>query len=123
MTRMLIIVIKMRYLNKLCYLKGDGGIQMIKIYSMETCPDCINVHLQVKDNKNFKIIDIGEDVKNLKEFIRLRDTNKVFDECKKNGSIGIPCFVLEDGSITLNEEDVGLNKAQENATCSLKGGC
>ena len=72
---------------------------MIKVYSMESCPDCINVHSQVKDNDNFEIIDIGKDVRNLKEFIRLRDNNKTFDECKANGSIGIPCFVKEDGIV------------------------
>lgn len=97
---------------------------MIKVYGMDTCPDCINVHLQVKDNPNFKIIDIGKNIKDLKEFIRLRDTSPIFDECKVNGSIGIPCFVREDGSITLNVKDVGLKKAiVENVTCSLKGGC
>ena len=104
-------------------LSFNRGEIMIKVYTMETCPDCINVHLQIKDNDNFKVIDIGKDVKNLKEFIRLRDNNQIFAECKANGSIGIPCFVKEDGSITLNVEDVGLQKAIEYATCSLKGGC
>ena len=45
----------------------------------------------------------------MKEFLRLRDTSPVFDEAKKNGSIGIPCFVLEDGTVTLDPKDAGLH--------------
>lgn len=38
----------------------------------------------------------------------LRDNNPVFDECKKKGYAGIPCFVTEDGTVTLTPEEVGL---------------
>lgn len=41
---------------------------MIKIYGMETCPDCTYVEEQVKDNDNYQIVDIGRHVKYLKEF-------------------------------------------------------
>lgn len=53
-------------------------------------------------------MDIGEHVKILKEFLAIRDNNELFDECKENGYAGIPCFVREDGSVTLVPEDVGL---------------
>jgi len=34
---------------------------------------------------------------NLKKFLHYRDTRKEFDEIKKAGRVGIPCFVLNDG--------------------------
>ena len=72
------------------------------------------------------MIDIGKHVLNLKEFLKLRDTNAVFDEAKKIGAAGIPCFVLEDGTVTLTPEDAGLKSRPitEGASCSLDGtGC
>lgn len=46
---------------------------MIKIYGMETCPDCTYVEEQVKDNNQYEVIDIGQHVRDLKAFLRLRD--------------------------------------------------
>ena len=74
---------------------------MIKIYSMNTCPDCIYVEEQIQGDDRYEIIDIGSHVKYLKEFLRIRDNSPVFNEAKKVGAAGIPCFVLEDGSVTL----------------------
>ena len=99
---------------------------MIKIYSMETCPDCTYVEEQIKGNSNYEVIDIGAHVRDLKAFLKLRDTNPVFDEAKKMGAAGIPCFVLEDGTVTLKPEDAGLQSrpVTEGASCSLDGtGC
>ena len=99
---------------------------MIKIYGMETCPDCTYVEEQIKGNANYEVIDIGLHVKDLKAFLKLRDNNAVFDEAKKVGAAGIPCFVLEDGTVTLTPEDAGLKSRpiSEGATCSLDGtGC
>ena len=40
----------------------------------------------------------------LKEFLRLRDENPLFQDIKENGGIGIPCIVREDGTLTLDWE-------------------
>lgn len=99
---------------------------MIKIYGMETCPDCTYVEEQVKGNDKYEIIDIGRNVKDLKAFLKLRDNSPIFDEAKRNGAAGIPCFVLEDGTITLRPEDAGLNSRpiNEGAVCNIDGsGC
>lgn len=99
---------------------------MIKIYGMDTCPDCTYVEAQVKGNDRYEIIDIGQHVKNLKAFLKLRDHSSVFDEAKRIGAAGIPCFVLEDGTVTLRPEDAGLHShpIEEGATCNLDGsGC
>ena len=99
---------------------------MIKIYGMPTCPDCTYVEKQVEGNDKYTVIDIGRHVKDLKEFLRLRDSSAAFDEAKKNGWVGIPCFVLEDGSVTLIAEEAGLQSrpVTVGATCNIDGsGC
>jgi len=83
---------------------------MIKIYGMPSCPDCQVIAPQVMQHlEKYQPNDIGSDVHVMKEFLQLRDTNPAFDEAKKNGSIGIPCFVLEDGTVTLDPKDAGLH--------------
>ncbi len=98
---------------------------MIKIYGMKSCPDCVAVDRQVEGNSRYQVIDIGEHVGLLKEFLRLRDNNPVFDEAKKKGYAGIPCFVLEDGTVTLNPEEAGLKSGRpEPTSCRIDGsGC
>lgn len=94
---------------------------------METCPDCTAVKAQVKDDSRFEVIDIGKHVRNLKDFLRLRDKNAAFDVMKRVGAVGIPCFVLEDGTVTFKPEKAGVTmERQENdgATCNIDGsGC
>lgn len=100
---------------------------MIKIYGMPSCPDCAFIEKQIEGNAEFNYIDIGKNVRDLRAFLRLRDNNPVFDRLKKVGDVCIPCFVLEDGTVTLDPADVGLiERGKEGATtaCSLNGkGC
>lgn len=97
---------------------------MIKVFVMQTCPDCTAVKEQAKNDPRFELIDIGEHVRNLKQFLTLRDNNPAFDAVKRHGSIGIPCFVLEDGSVTFSLEDVNLKETETGASCSIDGkGC
>ena len=91
---------------------------------MATCPDCFQVKEQLKDNPKYKLIDIGEHVRNLKEFLRLRDASPVFDDARRNGYIGIPCFVAEDGGVTFSNDDVVNGDIPSGASCSIDGkGC
>lgn len=104
---------------------------MIKIYSMPTCPDCEWVEKQIEGKSGYEIIDIGSHVRKLKEFLRLRDTDPAFDSARKAGAAGIPCFVLEDGLVTLIPEEAGLHsrpagdgRLSEGASCNIDGsGC
>lgn len=98
---------------------------MIKIYGMDTCPDCTYVDEQVSNNPEYEIIDIGRHVKDLKAFLKFRDNHPVFEEARKYGFVGIPCFVLEDGTVTLTPEDAGLHsRPTAGSACNLDGtGC
>ena len=82
---------------------------MIKIYGMPTCPYCDFVHEQIKGREDeFEYINIGANIRNMSAFTRLRDKNPVFDRMKRIGDVGIPAFVLEDGTVTIDPADVGL---------------
>ena len=100
---------------------------MIKIYGMKTCPDCAYEDEQVEGNSQYEVIDIGAHVKNLKEFLRLRDNSPAFAVIRRVGAVGIPCFVLDDGTVTLKAEEAGLKprpKNVESASCRIDGsGC
>ncbi len=101
---------------------------MIKIYVMSTCPDCTEVKCLAADDERFQIIDIGEHVRNLKEFLRLRDSHPKFKVAREQGFVGIPSFVKEDGTVTFKAEEVGLGtkpvEYEEGSTCNIDGsGC
>ena len=97
---------------------------MIKIYGMPSCPYCAYIEGQIKDNPNFVYVDIGKDVHDLHAFLELRDHNEAFLPYKAIGDVGIPCFVLEDGSVTLEPSDVGLVSLSQAGACKIDGsGC
>ena len=52
----------------------------------------------------YEYVDITESTKNLRAFLAMRDTLPVYDEAKAEGRIGIPSFVWEDGSVTLDTD-------------------
>ena len=85
---------------------------MIKIYGMITCPDCSYLLDQISGLEDkYEYIEIGEHVLKMKEFLRIRDSKdngEIFKDVKEAGGVGIPCFVLEDGRISLDPNVAGL---------------
>ena len=69
---------------------------------MESCPDCAQAKQLYGDNQNYEIIDIGKQARNLKEFLALRDNHPAFAKVRERGTIGIPCFVKEDGEVVIS---------------------
>ena len=99
---------------------------MIKVYKMSQCPDCISIEDQLSDSSKYEVIDIGASPLALKEFLVLRDGSPAFDKIRRKGVIGIPCFVLEDGTVTFRPEEAGITpESTKKASCSLDGstGC
>ena len=76
---------------------------MLKIYGSMLCPDCVDCCADL-DNRSveYEFLDFSHSLKNLKEILSLRDTLSVFASVRENGSIGIPCIVRDDGSVTLD---------------------
>ena len=104
---------------------------MLKIYGSEMCPDCRECKVNFNTHAiEYVSIDINENLKNLKDFLKLRDSSPVFDAAKEAGGIGIPAIVREDGTVTLDWEGYLREKGlpvvyKEGAeVCSLDGkGC
>ena len=94
---------------------------------MESCPDCLEVKQRYSNNPDFKLVDIGNQSRNLKEFLVLRDTHPAFIKVRERGNIGIPCFIKEDGTviISLKKFDDSFEPVYaEGAACNLDGtGC
>ena len=79
---------------------------MLKIYGSMLCPDCVECRVDLnKAGVAYEYLDFSDQLRNLKEFLALRDSDPVFDAVKQRGSIGIPCIVTEDGRITLDWEE------------------
>ena len=78
---------------------------MLKVYESEMCPDCIECKYNLdRNNIEYDNIDITKSLNGLKEFLKLRDKDEVFDDAKDNGYIGIPALVTDDGKLTLDWE-------------------
>jgi glutaredoxin-related protein len=97
----------------------ENELYMTKVFVMVTCPDCTQVKIQLADNPNYELIDIGEHVRNLKQFLAIRDNNAAFDPIKANGAIGIPCFVFEDGDVQFSIDDIVIKAIPEGDSCCL----
>ncbi len=105
----------------------------IKIYGHPLCPDCIALHASIEAN-NGKIAFEGHDIKKLRDlhdFLKLRDTAPEFDRLKAIGEIGIPCIITEDGAIIHDWESffkkqgwIVLEEQGNAKSCSIDGkGC
>ena len=69
---------------------------------MESCPDCTQAKQQYGDNPDYEIIDIGKQARDLKEFLSLRDNHPAFAKVRERGTIGIPCFVKDNGEVVIS---------------------
>lgn len=104
---------------------------MVKVYVMESCPDCTKVKELYSNDPQYELIDIGKLARNLKEFLALRDNHPAFKKVRERGTIGIPCFVKEDGEVIISlkryDESPVVNSQEEytsGAACNLDGtGC
>ena len=106
---------------------------MLKLYGTPACPYCKDC----KENFDrvgieYEYIDIMGELRNLGEFLALRDKNPVFDHSKEIEDIGVPALMKEDGTVFLDWEgymkDLGYEPEyhyiNEVPSCSLDGkGC
>lgn len=78
---------------------------MLKIYGSMLCPDCVQCREDLdKAGVEYEYLDFSENLKNLKEFLLLRE-GSLFDAIRAEGKIGIPCIQRENGSVTLDWEE------------------
>lgn len=79
---------------------------MLRIYGSMLCPDCVKCREDLdRAGVEYEYLDFSGSLKNLKEFLKLRDELELFAPVRAEGKIGIPCIVREDGSVTLDWEE------------------
>lgn len=96
----------------------------IIMYGAEICPDCVEAKalLSASAQVELEYRDITKSTKTLKEFLSYRDHEELFAPVVKDGKIGIPFFILEDGTKTLEVRDiVETGQAQLQSSCAIDG--
>lgn len=79
---------------------------MLKIYGSMQCPDCVQCREDLdRAGVAYEYLDFSDSLKNLKEFLVIRDGDPLFDGVREAGSIGIPCIVDGEGTISLSWEE------------------
>ena len=72
------------------------------IYGSMLCPDCVECKKDLDASETrYDYRDISENLLYLKEFLKIRDKNPLFDAVKAEGKIGIPCILHDDGRVAL----------------------
>ena len=78
----------------------------MRIYGTMQCPDCVECCKDLDASGiHYTFLEFSDNLKNLKEFLKIRDGSDLFDDARASGKIGIPCLIREDGSFTLEWEE------------------
>ncbi len=86
---------------------------MIKVYGSKLCPDCESLKMNLDHyHIEYEYLDVCENLKYLKEFLSIRDSSPLYDEVKKNNSIGIPT-IIDGDKIYLDWEAYLSNKGYQ----------
>ena len=97
----------------------------IIMYGADACPDCVTAKARLAASDTFELDerDITKSLKTLKEFLFYRDHDDLFAPVVRAGKIGIPFFILEDGSHTFEVDDIlkGEAYAPAASACSIDG--
>lgn len=79
---------------------------MLKIYGSLLCPDCVRCKEDLdRAGIAYEYLDFADHLLHLKEFLALRDQMDAFSQIKRDGGIGIPCILREDGTITFSWDE------------------
>lgn len=104
---------------------------MLKIYGSDLCKDCV-AYKGVLDAHQvaYEFINITESMANLKAFLALRDSSEAFAKVREKGTVGVPCIIEEDGSMTvlwkkwLADHGYEVPEMEAGQACSMDGkGC
>lgn len=76
----------------------------VTMYGAPICPDCVVAKEQLANKEDVEVTyrDITAETAIMKEFLAYRDHEPCFEPIRKEGKIGIPFFILEDGTKTFD---------------------
>lgn len=75
----------------------------VTVIGSHLCPDtlyALNRLSAAGAEVDFK--NLSASLSDLKIYLALRQDSPVYADIRENGGIGIPCFILEDGTVTCN---------------------
>ena len=79
----------------------------LTLYGSHLCQDTLYAICKLKDrNVEIDFKNISVDFSALKDFMKIRESDPVYEPVKKNGGLGMPLMILEDGTKTLDLEEV-----------------
>ncbi len=75
----------------------------LTVIGSHLCEDTRN-SLEVLKGKNVEVVfeNLSESLDSLKKYLSVRETSEMYAGVRTAGGIGIPCFVFEDGTKTLD---------------------
>lgn len=79
----------------------------VTVVGSHLCPDTLYaLNKLVEAGVEIEFKNMSASLPDLKVYLGLRDKEALYEQVKEGGGIGIPCFILEDGTKTLNLNDV-----------------
>lgn len=87
---------------------------MLTLFVSNVCPDTQPALDRLEElGLQFKVIDITENMKNLKHFLSYRDRLVYFEDIKKNNQVGVPLLMVGEGEEFILLEDIDKIKDKE----------
>lgn len=72
-------------------------MKKIKLFFSDKCPHCPPIISKLDELKiDYEKVNITNSMQELKEFLKLRDTEKFFEQIKAEGRVGVPTLLVED---------------------------
>ena len=79
----------------------------LTLYYSSLCPDTVPFKAAMERlGVTAREVDITASMRNLKEFLRVRDGEEVFIPRKEQGMVGIPCLVTNKGEYLFEVSDL-----------------
>lgn len=79
----------------------------VTVVGSHLCPDTLYaLNKLVEAGAEIEFKNLSASLPDLKVYLNLRDNEAMYENVKQGGGIGIPCFILEDGTKTLDLKEV-----------------
>ena len=79
----------------------------VTVVGSHLCPDTLYaLNKLVEAGAEIEFKNMSASLPDLTVYLALRDSEPMYEKVKAGGGIGIPCFILEDGSKTMDIKEV-----------------
>ncbi len=79
----------------------------VTVIGSHLCPDTLYALCRLKEkNADLDFKNLSAGLPDLKAYLAVRESSPLYDQVRAGGGIGIPYFELEDGTCTLDLDEV-----------------